>query len=159
MSASRLGARVSFVGCVGNDRIGDTAEVWLRRDKVDTKYLIRHPEVPSGVGFILLAKNGVPGMVVSMGANAELSESMVEAAIQEYSSVGFGLAWDAQVFRYAWIWQALGGGIGYPWYGRTYAMGLEPWTSYPCAGLQAAVERGTSLSLNPGAHPLLNKSQ
>ena len=55
------------------------------RDGVDTKYLIRHPEVASGVGFILLAEDGVPGMVVSMGANAELNEATVEAAIQEYA--------------------------------------------------------------------------
>jgi len=86
MSASRLGARVNFVGCVGNDRIGDTAEFWLHRDHVDSRYLIRHPEVPSGVGFILLAEDGVPGMVVSMGANAELSESTVDEAIHEYAS-------------------------------------------------------------------------
>ncbi len=48
--------------------------------------------------------------------------------------LGFGLSWNADVFRYMWLWQALGGGIGYPWYGRTYAIGLEPWASYPCAG-------------------------
>jgi hypothetical protein len=64
--------------------------------------------------------------------------------------VGFGLAWDAQVFRYIWIWQALGGGTGYPWYGRTYNMGIEPWSSYPCAGLQEAVQRSTALILQPG---------
>lgn len=64
--------------------------------------------------------------------------------------VGFGYSWDAQVFRYIWIWQALGGGIGYPWYGRTYNMGIEPWSSYPCAGLQEAVDRGTALTLQPG---------
>jgi hypothetical protein len=71
------------------------------------------------------------------------------AVVKPGAQLGFGLAWDASVFRYAWIWQALGGGIGYPWYGRTYAMGIEPWTSYPCAGLQAAVDRGTSMRLEP----------
>ena len=64
--------------------------------------------------------------------------------------VGFGLAWDPQVFRYAWIWEALGGGQGYPWYGRTYNIGIEPWSSYPCAGLVEAVNRKTALCLNPG---------
>ncbi len=65
--------------------------------------------------------------------------------------VGFGLAWDAEVFRYVWMWQALGGGLGYPWYGRTYGMGIEPWSSYPCSGLNAAVANGTSRQLGPGA--------
>jgi hypothetical protein len=64
--------------------------------------------------------------------------------------VGFGLAWDPQVFRYLWIWQALGGGIGYPWYGQTYAMALEPWSSYPCEGLVTAIENGTAQQLQPG---------
>ena len=64
--------------------------------------------------------------------------------------VGFGLSWDASVFRYVWIWQALGGGLGYPWYGRTYNMGIEPWSSYPCAGLAEVVQRGTALTLPPG---------
>jgi hypothetical protein len=64
--------------------------------------------------------------------------------------VGFGLAWDPQVFRYVWLWQALGGGIGYPWYGRTYNIGLEPWSSYPCRGLKEAVENRTALTLPPG---------
>lgn len=63
---------------------------------------------------------------------------------------GFGLAWDADVFRYVWIWQALGGGIGFPWYGRTYNIGLEPWTSYPCAGLAEAIQRGTAVLLEAG---------
>jgi hypothetical protein len=64
--------------------------------------------------------------------------------------VGFGLAWDPSVFRYTWVWQAFGGGIGYPWYGRTYNMGIEPWTSYPCVGLQKAVELGSAMTLEPG---------
>jgi hypothetical protein len=64
--------------------------------------------------------------------------------------VGFGLAWDPGVFRYIWLWQAFGGGLGYPWYGRTYNMGIEPWTSYPCVGLEQAIARGTAMSLEPG---------
>jgi hypothetical protein len=63
---------------------------------------------------------------------------------------GFGLCWDAAVFRHLWYWQVAHGGYGYPWYGRTYSMALEPWTSWPGDGLAAAVERGTSLRLAPG---------
>jgi hypothetical protein len=63
-------------------------------------------------------------------------------------NIGFGLAWDPTVFKYLWLWQALGGGIGYPWYGRTYNIGLEPWTSYPCTGLQTAVENHTAMTLH-----------
>lgn len=64
--------------------------------------------------------------------------------------VGFGLAWDSRVFRHVWLWQALGGGIGYPWFGRTYNIGIEPWTSYPCVGLVEAIRRGTACCLASG---------
>lgn len=72
------------------------------------------------------------------------------AVQNDRAGLGFGLAWDASVFRHVWIWQALGGGIGYPWYGRTYSLGLEPWSSYPCAGLSAAIENGTARRIGPG---------
>jgi hypothetical protein len=64
--------------------------------------------------------------------------------------VGFGLAWDASVFKYIWLWQALGGGLGYPWYGRTYNLGIEPWSSYPCTGLLESIKNGTALQLDAG---------
>jgi len=72
------------------------------------------------------------------------------AVINHKLGVGFGLAWDPKVFRYTWIWQAFGGGKGYPWYGRTYNMGIEPWTSYPCVGLKQCIELGTAMRLEPG---------
>lgn len=65
--------------------------------------------------------------------------------------VGFGLAWDLATFPYVWLWQALGGGIGWPWHGRTYNVGLEPWSSYPCTGLAEAVARGSAPRLEAGA--------
>jgi len=65
--------------------------------------------------------------------------------------IGFGIAWDADVFPYIWLWQAFGGGKGYPWYGRPYCLGMEPWTSYPCAGLSAAMKNQTACQLEPGA--------
>lgn len=64
--------------------------------------------------------------------------------------VGLGLAWSAEVFRYVWLWQAYGGGAGFPWFHRAYQLGIEPWSSYPCAGLQEAIRNGSSLNLGPG---------
>lgn len=42
------------------------------------------------------------------------------------------------------------GGTGHPWWGRTYSMALEPWSSWPGKGLAAAVAEGTALTLAPG---------
>ena len=64
--------------------------------------------------------------------------------------VGFGIAWDPKVFRYMWLWQAFGGGEGFPWFKDCHEMGIEPWSSYPCAGLEAAIENKSALKLGPG---------
>lgn len=72
------------------------------------------------------------------------------AMINDELGAGFGMCWDADVFRHLWYWQVARGGYGYPWYGRTYNMALEPWTSWPGDGLAAAVEEGTAMRLAAG---------
>jgi galactose mutarotase-like enzyme len=64
---------------------------------------------------------------------------------------GFGIRFDASLFRYVWYWQELGDvATGYPWWGRTHIAALEPWTSFPTNGLNEAVRNGTALELAPG---------
>jgi Domain of unknown function (DUF4432) len=64
--------------------------------------------------------------------------------------VGFGMAWDASLFKYLWMWQVYGGHNDYPWYGRTYNCALEPFTSYPPAGIKNALDNGSALVMKPG---------
>ncbi|MBC8164083.1 MAG: DUF4432 family protein [Roseiflexaceae bacterium] len=66
------------------------------------------------------------------------------------TTIGVAVRWDSAVFRYLWLWQELGSGRGYPWWGRAYTVALEPWTSMPTAGLAEATARGTQLVLQPG---------
>ena len=63
--------------------------------------------------------------------------------------VGFGLSWDASLFKYLWMWQVYGGHNDYPWYGRTYNVALEPFSSYPPAGVPNAIQNGSALILKP----------
>jgi hypothetical protein len=63
--------------------------------------------------------------------------------------VGFGMAWDHTLFKYLWMWQVYGGHDDYPWYGRTYNCALEPFTSYPPAGIKNAIDNGTALLMKP----------
>lgn len=63
--------------------------------------------------------------------------------------VGFGLRWDARLFRHLWFWHVFGGMPGYPWYGLNYNFALEPWTSYPDGGLTRAIENGSALKVGP----------
>jgi hypothetical protein len=63
--------------------------------------------------------------------------------------VGFGMAWDRELFKYLWMWQVYGGHHDYPWYGRTYNCALEPFTSFPPAGIKNAIDNGTAKILKP----------
>lgn len=63
--------------------------------------------------------------------------------------VGFGMVWPVETFRALWFWQVYGGAFGQPWYGRTYNIALEPWTT-PHPTITEAIEQGTHLVLAPG---------
>ncbi len=65
-------------------------------------------------------------------------------------NLGFAVRFPEDVFRYLWYWQVFGGGHGYPWWGRTYNVGLEPFTSYPNDGLEEAVRNGSALRVGAG---------
>ena len=67
----------------------------------------------------------------------------------EKTGVGFGMAWDNKLFKYLWMWQVYGGHNDYPWYGRTYNCALEPFSSYPPAGVQNAIKNGSALIMKP----------
>lgn len=63
--------------------------------------------------------------------------------------VGFGMVWPEKVFPYIWVWQVCKGSFGYPWFGRTYNLALEPWSSYPGSGIAEAIKYGTTIKLKP----------
>jgi hypothetical protein len=55
--------------------------------------------------------------------------------------------WDASVLPYLWLWHELGDSTRYPWWGRAYVVGIEPFSSYPTDGLAKAVGNGSALAL------------
>jgi hypothetical protein len=61
--------------------------------------------------------------------------------------LSFGLKWDKELFESIWYWRVCNGLPGYPWYGRTYNIGLEFWTGYP--NYEGAVSNGTIKTLEP----------
>jgi hypothetical protein len=64
--------------------------------------------------------------------------------------VGLEVRWDASVLPYLWCWREAGASADYPWYGRDYLLGLEPFSSYPTLGLAAAADNGSALTFGPG---------
>ena len=67
------------------------------------------------------------------------------------TGIGVAVTWPLEVMPSVWVWQEFNGGQGYPWYGRSYVMGVEPHSSWPGHGLLGAIEAGTARWLEPGA--------
>lgn len=44
--------------------------------------------------------------------------------------IGIGFAWDLNIFPYLTYWQVCNGSPGYPWFNRTYNIGLELWNCF-----------------------------
>lgn len=80
VAAARLGARVTFVARVGSDPFGDQAIAGFQEDGIDTRYVFRDPEAPSGVALILVGEKGENMIVVAPGANARLSVEDIHTA-------------------------------------------------------------------------------
>ncbi|HST85520.1 MAG TPA: ribokinase [Kineosporiaceae bacterium] len=79
VAAGRLGARVSFIGCVGDDDHGRLLRASLVAAGVDVTWL-RVGDNPTGTAVVLITPDGDNSIVVSPGANARVSSRDVEAA-------------------------------------------------------------------------------
>jgi ribokinase len=85
IASARLGIPTSFVGSIGDDRLGAEGESWMMEEGIDLSYLYHSSVSKTGLGFILLDENGIPAMVTSMGANEQLSCEQVEDALNGLS--------------------------------------------------------------------------
>src|SRR5213592_2219955 len=55
VAASRAGARVIFIANIGSDEFGAASIEGLRRERIDTRYVVRSKSAPSGVALILVS--------------------------------------------------------------------------------------------------------
>jgi ribokinase len=76
VAAARLGANVTFVGCVGRDPFADEALAGLREAGVELK--LATSDAPTGVALITVDASGENTIVVAPGANARLRPDHVQ---------------------------------------------------------------------------------
>ncbi len=81
VAAARYGGQVSLVGRLGSDVFGDELLAALHADAIDTQYITRDADTPSGVALIVVDHNGDNCITVAPGANACLSVVDVARAI------------------------------------------------------------------------------
>lgn len=72
VAAARLGANVSMLGRVGKDNFGDFLLENLKQNKVDSS-LVQRDDSSTGTAIIIVDSNGQNSIVLSAGANGNVS--------------------------------------------------------------------------------------
>jgi ribokinase len=85
VAAARLGGKVTFITKRGNDLFGNQAVGLLMREGIDTQYIVKDPDLPSGVALITVDSAGENSIVVAPGSNGNLSEEDIPPMIFETS--------------------------------------------------------------------------
>ncbi len=86
VAAARLGAEVSFVGRIGEDAYGELALASWQGEGVNTDFVVRDAERPTGVAPIWVDDAGENAIVVMLGANLAVSRADIDAAATTISS-------------------------------------------------------------------------
>jgi ribokinase len=82
VAACRLGAEVTLVAKVGQDRLGDEAIENYRREGIRTDLIQHDPMAATGVALILVDARGENLISVASGANATLTPADVDRAAE-----------------------------------------------------------------------------
>lgn len=80
VAAARAGGKVTFIARVGKDIFGEMAVEGLRANAINTQYVVKDRNSPSGVALIYVAKNGLNSIAVASGANSRVSPADVRKA-------------------------------------------------------------------------------
>ena len=81
VAASRLGGKITFITKRGNDLFGNQAVGLLMREGVDTQYIVKDPDLPSGVALITVDSTGENSIVVAPGSNGNLLKEDIPSVI------------------------------------------------------------------------------
>jgi ribokinase len=91
VAAARLGARVELVGRVGLDGFGMALLEAAAASGVDTRFVQRDPQAPTGVALITLDSAGQNTIIVVPGANGQLSPADLRLAEEAFGRAGIVL--------------------------------------------------------------------
>jgi len=72
VAASRLGGKVTFIAKIGDDLFGNQTTGILKKEGIDTSYIVKDSELPSGIALITVDEEGENSIVVAPGSNHNL---------------------------------------------------------------------------------------
>ncbi len=88
VAAARLGQRVAFVGCIGDDHFGTPATAGLRAAGVDLTHLSVVNHCTTGVAMVQVDDRGQNSIVLDPGANSALTVAHVDEAARLIAQAG-----------------------------------------------------------------------
>ena len=83
ISASRLGAEVTFISKIGYDLFGLQALEIYKSEKINTDFIFTDSKSPSGVALISVDSFGENSIIVAPGANRSLSTEDISKAVSK----------------------------------------------------------------------------
>jgi ribokinase len=89
VAASRLGGKVTFITKRGNDLFGNQAIGIFMREGIDSQYVVKDPDLPSGVALITVDSSGENSIVVAPGSNGNLQKEDIPMKV--FTSKKFGI--------------------------------------------------------------------
>ena len=78
VAAARLGAKVDFIACIGEDKIGLEMKQAFQKDGINTDSIATIQGETTGIAMIQVADSGENSIVISAGANAHLTTNIVD---------------------------------------------------------------------------------
>jgi len=81
VAAARLGGKVTFITKRGNDLFGNQTVEMLMREGIDTQYVVKDIDFPSGVALITVDSDGENSIVVAPGSNGNLLQEDIPRSI------------------------------------------------------------------------------
>ncbi len=81
VACARLGAHVGFVAKIGRDSFGEMALGLYREEQIDVDSVMQIPDVPTGVGFIIVDAKGNNCITIDPGANELLTAAEVSQGL------------------------------------------------------------------------------
>ena len=80
LAAAKLGGRVHFVACLGDDQYGRQARQIYSAAGIDQTYIFSEDNIHSGISVILIDRNGDNAISVVLGANDRLTPAHIDRA-------------------------------------------------------------------------------
>ncbi len=89
IALARFGGDCVFTCRVGNDANGKRLISMYDREGIDTRYIVKDEEAPTGLASILVEDNGKNRIIVYPGANGSLNENDIEESFMCYPDAVF----------------------------------------------------------------------